>query len=230
MLTRCPRCFRSLPDSSAGSQGLSRQAGAWRGLRGSHGDRCRRRSGTGRRGPALHASCMALLSLCLALPGPGLAAEPSKLEESRNYHFISDALLTAGQIYPTQIPALKDKGVEFVINLAIADPERNGEEAFAIAGAGISYVNIPVLWDGPTEQDLQLFFDVMDARGGRRTLVHCFANFRASAFTFLYRVLREGVPLEEARRDLLAVWDSEFFAKNPVWRTFIDEQLAAHRS
>ena len=172
---------------------------------------------------------VALLSLLSAVltAAKAVADETTVLTEARNFHRISDTLLTAGQIYPAQVPDLSETGVELVINLAVADAERNAEEAFAVAQAGIGYVNIPVIWDNPTEADLQLFFDLMDARGDRTTLVHCFANYRASAFTYLYRVLREGVPEEEARRDLLAIWDDEAFQQMPQWRRFIDEALAA---
>ena len=157
------------------------------------------------------------------------ALEPTDLEESRNFHAISETLLTAGQIYPAQIPALQDEGIELVINLSVADPKRNADEAFAVMTAGINYVNIPVLWDNPTAAKLELFFDMMDARGKRITLVHCFANYRASAFTYLYRVLREGVPEEVAREDLLAVWDDALFESNEVWREFMEATLAAHQ-
>ena len=157
----------------------------------------------------------------------GGASEPEKLAEARNFHAISETLLTAGQVYPGQVPDLKEMGVEFVVNLAVADPERNSEEAYAVMSAGVSYLNIPVLWGAPTKDDLQFFFDTMDARGDRITLVHCFANFRASAFTYLYRVLREGVPEESARKDLMAVWSEELFEKNPVWRDFIAEALSS---
>jgi len=158
----------------------------------------------------------------------GRADESAPIEEVRNYHRVSDVLLTGGQVYPKHVAALESLGVDFVINLAVADRERNGEEALAIAGAGINYVNIPVLWDQPTREDLDLFFAMMDVRGDRTTLVHCFANFRASAFTYLYRVLREGVPEEEAREDLYAVWDEAKFEENPAWRAFIDETLATY--
>jgi protein tyrosine phosphatase (PTP) superfamily phosphohydrolase (DUF442 family) len=168
------------------------------------------------------------LLLTLAM-SPDAADETSAdLESVRNFHRVSDSLLTAGQIYPAQILTLKEENVQLVINLAIADPERNGEEPLAVAGAGINYVHIPVLWAKPTQQDLDLFFAMMDARGERKTLVHCFANFRASAFTYLYRVIREGVPEPEARKDLMAVWFDEKFDENPAWRAFIDETLAAY--
>ncbi len=160
---------------------------------------------------------------------PGFAEEPgSDIESVVNFHRVSDALLTSGQIGPEQILSLKEKNVELVINLAIADPERNGPEPLAVIGAGINYVHIPVLWAKPTQQDLDLFFAMMDARGERNTLVHCFANFRASAFTYLYRVIRAGVPEEEARKDLMAVWFDEKFEENPAWRTFINETLEAN--
>lgn len=175
---------------------------------------------------SLARSAWAIAALTVIL-APGLAAreDAAPLSEVKNFHRISDVLLTGGQVYPKHVPALDGEGVELVINLAVADAERNGGEALAIADAGISYVNIPVDWKNPTMEDLQLFFAMMDARGSRTTLVHCFANFRASAFTYLYRVLREGVPRDEARADLDAVWFEEKFEENPVWREFIDSAL-----
>ncbi len=176
------------------------------------------------------------LVLTAALAAPASLAQTQtaerdkpELESVRNFHRVSDTLLTSGQIYPAQIPTLKQEGVDFVVNLAIADPERNAEEPYAMMDAGLNYVNIPVSFQEPSMEDLELLFAVMDARGGRKTLVHCFANFRASAFTFLYRVLREGVPEDEARRDLLAVWDEETFEMHPAWVRFMDEALAAQR-
>lgn len=166
--------------------------------------------------------------LLLALLGSALvhAADPDP-ERILNFHRISESLATGGQVYESQVPGLQEDGVELVINLAIADPERNGQESFHITATGMSYVQIPVIWDKPTVEDLELFFAVMDARGGRHTLVHCFANYRASAFTYLYRVLRLGVPEEEARQDLQVVWDQAAFEEYPWWRDFIDARLAA---
>ncbi|MEM6300341.1 MAG: protein tyrosine phosphatase family protein [Pseudomonadota bacterium] len=155
------------------------------------------------------------------------AQESTRLEDTLNFHKVSESLFTAGQIYPLQVPDLQSQGVELVVNLAVADAERNGGESLAVIGAGISYVHIPVLWTEPTSKDLQLFFAMMDAGKGRKTLVHCFANYRASAFTFLYRVLQQDVPLEEAKVDLYAVWDDEAFAEYPVWLDFITTTLAA---
>ncbi len=172
-------------------------------------------------------SLISLITLSLLAPLVRAEAEAPDPDNIYNYHRISDVLSTAGQVFPVQVPKLSSEKFELVINLATADPKRNGEESFHVTGAGMSYVQIPVVWDNPTNADLELFFAVMDARAGRKTLVHCFANYRASAFTYLYRVLREGVAEEVARADLLAIWDDKAFEQYPQWRRFIDEALTA---
>ena len=162
-----------------------------------------------------------LAALALLLPlSCGAMTVP---EEIHNHHAVDGTLSTAGQVTPEQAAALGDAGFGLVVNLAVADAERNAEEGFQVTAQGVSYVQIPVAWEAPTLADLQLFFAVMDARAGRRTLVHCFANYRASAFTYLYRTLRLGVPEEEARPDLLAIWTEEAFREHPQWAAFLQD-------
>jgi len=49
-----------------------------------------------------------------------------------------------------------------------------------------------------------------------KTFLHCQVNFRASSFSFLYRVAVQGVPLLDAKNDLDGVW-----APNETWFRFI---------
>jgi len=178
------------------------------------------------------------LALLLALPPMLRAAAPAEAEATPvqapdsllNFHAIDAGLLTAGQVTPAHVPALPEAGVELVINLAVADAERNAEEGFLVTSEGIAYAHIPVVWNEPTLADLALFFAVMDARGDRKTLVHCFANYRASAFTYLYRTLRLGVPEAEAREGLMAVWSDEAFEEYPMWVTFMETAKDAYGS
>lgn len=156
------------------------------------------------------------------------ASSAADLDDIYNYHRIDTGLHTAGQVTPAQIPDLDDQGIGMVVNLAVADAERNGEEALHVAEQGIAYVQIPVAWDNPTLNDLDLFFAVMDARGDRPVLVHCFANYRASAFTYLYRTLRLGVPEDEARAGLDAIWSEAAFDENPQWRAFMKAARDRH--
>ena len=153
--------------------------------------------------------------------GPARAqqASPADLTTVLNYHGISDRLTTAGQIEYDQDPQLSEEGYEVVINLATANPERNAMEGFHVTSSGMTYIQIPVEFATPQLSDVKLFFDVMEANQDRKLFVHCIANFRASAFVYMYRTLVEGVPEEEARADMDAVWDP---SEQPRWAAWAD--------
>lgn len=148
---------------------------------------------------------------------------PLPLESIRNYTHVSEQLASAGQIGYEQIPLLADEGYEVVVNLAIADEERNGREGFLVAESGLTYVHIPVDWQRPTLADVEMFFDVMQANEGRKVFVHCFANMRASAFVYMYRTLVRGVSEEEARGVMSQVWDP---AELEQWGDLIERAKA----
>ena len=152
---------------------------------------------------------------------------PPPLETIRNFQDVSPVLASAGQIGYEQIPLLKERGYEVVVNLAVADEERNGREGFLVAREGLAYVHIPVDWNEPTLEDVELFFDVMQANEGRKIFVHCFANMRASAFVYMYRTLVEGVPEAQARATMEEVWDPWELEQ---WGDLIERARAAHRA
>jgi protein tyrosine phosphatase (PTP) superfamily phosphohydrolase (DUF442 family) len=152
--------------------------------------------------------------------------EAAPLDSIRNWMPISDVLFTGGQVANEQAPLLAEKGVQTVINLATPRQDLNGEEGFHIASAGMTYVNIPVEWQNPTLDDVDQFFRVMKANEGRSVFVHCVANYRGSAFTFLYRVLVEGVPEDEARRDMESIWDP---VEYDAWNELINDALKSPR-
>jgi protein tyrosine phosphatase (PTP) superfamily phosphohydrolase (DUF442 family) len=145
---------------------------------------------------------------------------PAPLESVRNFQVVDDRLASSGQIAYDQVPEIRDRGYEVVINLAVADEDRNALEGFHVTREGLSYVHIPVDWEQPRTSDVRMFFDVMEANKDRKVYVHCFANMRASAFVYLYRTLVEGVAEEEARATMNAVWDP---ADQPQWEALIEE-------
>jgi protein tyrosine phosphatase (PTP) superfamily phosphohydrolase (DUF442 family) len=111
-------------------------------------------------------------------------------------------------------------------NLATGTTPRDlPNEADVVAAQGMEYIHIPVVWDNPTEADLVRFFEVMDATQDKKRFVHCIANMRVSAFLFLYRVLRQGMPSEAARATMAQIWEP-----NPIWQKFINEALAQGRN
>jgi protein tyrosine phosphatase (PTP) superfamily phosphohydrolase (DUF442 family) len=164
------------------------------------------------------------IPLLLGLSATDVSAQqPPPLETARNYQRVSDRLASAGQIAYEQIPLLRDEGYDVVVNLATADARTNAEEGFRVTETGLTYVQIPVVWTEPTLDDVEMFFGVMKANEGRNVFVHCVANFRASAFVYLYRTMIEGVPEEEARATMLEVWDPIDGDQYPQWTALLEQ-------
>jgi protein tyrosine phosphatase (PTP) superfamily phosphohydrolase (DUF442 family) len=148
----------------------------------------------------------------------------SQLSEIFNFQATTETLGTAGQPTSAQVEAVKVAGYEVVINLALGNTPRDvTNDPQLLSDLGFDYVHIPVVFDQPTAADLEQFFDAMDANQGKKCFVHCIANARVSAFVMLYRVLRQGVPVEEARALMHQIW-----TPNDTWQAFIDETLAQH--
>jgi protein tyrosine phosphatase (PTP) superfamily phosphohydrolase (DUF442 family) len=147
------------------------------------------------------------------------------LREVINFRRLADRLITGGQPTEEQLTLAAAAGAEVVINLGRLDPAYAlPDERGTVAALGVTYEHIPVVWAEPTAADLDAFFAVMARHVGRRLFVHCAANYRASAFIMLYRVLRLGWRIEEARPDLDIIWDP---AEYPQWQAFIQTALDA---
>jgi uncharacterized protein (TIGR01244 family) len=168
---------------------------------------------------------LALAALALPVASSAQMMAPEPLESIRNWQDVDPRLSSSGQIDYDQIPLLAEQGYEVVVNLAIADEERNKEEGFLVAQNGLTYVHIPVDWQQPTMADVEMFFDVMTANQDRKVYVHCFANMRASAFVYMYRTLVEGVPEAEALATMNEVWDPNEMEQ---WGDLIRRAQQAH--
>lgn len=139
-----------------------------------------------------------------------------------NYFPFSPQLATGGQPTAAQLDALAAAGFEVVINLAMpTSTNALPNEAELVAAGGMDYIAIPVVWENPTLDDLARFCAAMDATAGRRVFVHCALNWRVSTFMYLYRMLKLGVPREEAVWDMLAIWEPD-----ETWSAFIEQALA----
>ena len=89
-----------------------------------------------------------------------------------------------------------------------------------IRGTGAKYIQLPVDWFQPTPEDYNHFVAAVGANTERNILVHCQMNFRASAFSFLYRVIESDEDFEKAKEDMLSVWTPD-----ATWTNFINEVL-----
>ena len=108
-----------------------------------------------------------------------------------------------------------------MVYIAFSDQEHSLPAEDRIAkDLGLNYLHIPVDWKAPQKRDYDLFALAMQLEPERKTLLHCQANFRATAFAMLYRVLQEGVPLGQAKADMNSVW-----VPNSIWTAFILDVL-----
>jgi protein tyrosine phosphatase (PTP) superfamily phosphohydrolase (DUF442 family) len=141
------------------------------------------------------------------------------------YHFmrLNETLSSSGMPTSEQMKSVAEEGTQVVINLAPHDVSNAlPEEAALVGSLGMEYLNFPVIWRSPAQENLTSFMDAMDARKGKKIHVHCEANYRASAFIMLYRVLRLGWKKEDAIPVMECMWNPEDF---PIWQKFIDEAL-----
>lgn len=147
------------------------------------------------------------------------------LEDIYNFLPLTESLMSSGMPTAEQLAGLSKSGIQVVINLAMPTSENAlPDEAALVESYGMKYIGIPVEWDEPTQRDLEEFMNTMDAETGRKVLVHCQSNYRATAFITLYRVFRLGWKREDALKDMHRIWDPDQY---PVWRDFINQNLAA---
>ena len=140
------------------------------------------------------------------------------LQDLYNYCRSSEHVATAGQPTEIQLAAVAKAGCTTVINLGLHDADYAlPDERGTVESLGLRYIHLPVLWEAPTRDDLERFWEVLEAHEGEDILIHCAANVRVSVFIALYRIARQGWTPEEALQDI----DVEGLPQ--VWHNLIDE-------
>ena len=130
---------------------------------------------------------------------------------------ISARLVTSGQPSAEALAGLAAQGFEAVIYLApptVSDAVR--DEALIVARQGLTFVNIPIKFDNPTEKDFEAFTSVLSALASRKVLVHCQINLRASSMVFLHRVIT-------AKEDPRIAYDAvaKVWSPDSAWKTLM---------
>ncbi|MEX1197178.1 MAG: protein tyrosine phosphatase family protein [Pseudohongiellaceae bacterium] len=145
------------------------------------------------------------------------AQAQSSLQDILNYREYSPTFASAGQPTAGQFEAIRDAGFERVVYIAFTSNDNalpNADQR--VSELGMDYLHIPVEWNDPQPRDYYIFADAMQRDPGMKTLLHCQVNARATAFSFLYRVLHDDVSVAEAKADMNTVWQP-----NETWRDFI---------
>jgi protein tyrosine phosphatase (PTP) superfamily phosphohydrolase (DUF442 family) len=138
---------------------------------------------------------------------------------------LNDELILGGQPTVEQLKAAAGEGVRVVINLATLDPRYALEdEAGLVRTLGLVYYHVPVEWENPKESDFQAFEAVMRQRPAGKTLLHCAANFRVTAFYSLYALKNLGWSEAQADAFREPIWKG---SREPVWEQFIAQMKAS---
>jgi protein tyrosine phosphatase (PTP) superfamily phosphohydrolase (DUF442 family) len=149
-----------------------------------------------------------------------LAEQP--VQSVLNIRQYSESFASAGQPTAEQFSQIRDAGYERVIYLAFSNnPNAVPNADQVVKGLGMDYVHIPVDWNRPSKRDFYAFADTMRREPDVKTLLHCQVNARATAFSFLYRVIYEDVPVAVAKADMNTVWQP-----NETWRALMFEIMA----
>jgi len=157
---------------------------------------------------------MVLVAAMIVVPSTVSANELSEISNFREY---SPGFASSGQPSKQQLKLLKSHGFERIIYIAFTNSGKAfADEDVIVKELGMEYVQIPVVWDKPSAADFYAFADVMQRYPEKKSLLHCQVNYRASAFSFLYRVIYQGVPVEVALADMTSVWKP-----NDTWRALI---------
>lgn len=164
--------------------------------------------------------CAFLAALLALLSGPAHAwtNPPPNLVQA------TPRIFTSGQPPAQSLEELKAQGFAAVVYLApptVQDAVR--EEARIVGGQGLVFVNIPIVFDNPTEADFETFAATMRALAPRKVLVHCQVNLRASTLVFLYRVTVGREEPEVAWKAVERIWTP----RGP-WKQLVETVLRKH--
>ena len=112
-----------------------------------------------------------------------------------------------------------------MINLATYNPGHSLEdEAGLVSSLGMTYHHIPVVWDNPRQSDFEAFESVVkELPAENKTLIHCAANFRVTAFYSLYALKHLGWSEPQADAFRASIWQGSNY---PIWEKFIADLKA----
>lgn len=164
------------------------------------------------------------MAFALTLTAAAVAFSQTSRLVAPNVVVVSSQLVTSGQPSAEALANLKTLGFEAVIYLApptVFDAVR--DEQLIVARQGLTFINIPIRFDNPTEADFETFASALQGLGSRKTLVHCQVNLRASSMVFLYRAIVLKEDPRVAYEAVAGVW-----VPDGPWRRLIEDQLRKH--
>jgi len=156
---------------------------------------------------------------------PGLAQTPGEQPPIRNFLRINEQFCTGGQPKIEHLEILKKSGVRAIINLRLPSEHRAEEEKTIAEQLGLRYINIPVAFADPKEEQATEFLKITDDPENRPAFIHCTAAIRVGAFWMIRRVLRDGWSAEKAQEEATKIGLRE----SPHLIEFARNYIAKHK-
>ena len=163
------------------------------------------------------------LLLCLALVP--IAQAHAQTLAAPNVVPITPLLVTSGQPSSHALAKLGEMGFQAVVYLAPSSvPDAVKNEPELLAAQSIEFIHIPIPFNAPEEGHAVAVSAALQRLQGRKVLVHCQVNLRASSMVFLHRVLYGKEDPARAYEAVARVW-----SPGGAWRTLLVGQLAKHQ-
>ncbi len=165
-----------------------------------------------------------LLLILLTLFSSQVFAQDSvkdSLHAISNFSLISDNLSTSGMPYSSQFRWIQKAGFDHVISLNEGDYtfERDSLTKF-----GITFSQIEVSSKNPSPELFKTFVEDMKDNQGKKILVHCKTNRKASAFVYAYRVNELNADQKEAYKMTYMMWEPHGGFPD-AWNSFFKDVL-----
>lgn len=165
------------------------------------------------------------ISLSIALLVAGSTVLVQDGSAIRNFLRIDKEFCTGGQPKLEQLAQLKADGVKTIINLRAPTEHRAAEEEATAKQLGLRYINIPVAFSEPKDEQVAEFLKITDDRANRPAFIHCAGAIRVGAFWMIRRVLRDGWSIEQAEEEAKKIGLRE----NPHLNEFARNYIERHK-
>lgn len=134
-------------------------------------------------------------------------------------------IITSGQPTADALQLLGTQKFDAVVFLVPDGTSGNvKDEAAILKRQGIHYLHIPIPFGAPTAQHYHTFADAMSKLTGKKVLVHCEINLRASSMVFLYRTTALKEDPDVAYASVVNVW-----SPRGAWKPYIETMLSKHK-
>jgi protein tyrosine phosphatase (PTP) superfamily phosphohydrolase (DUF442 family) len=150
---------------------------------------------------------------------------PARALTAPNVVVIDANLVTSGQPSAGALANLSAEGFEAVVYLAPATvSDAVKDEPILVRRQGIEFIHIPIPFGAPSETHFEAVSTALQRLRGKKVLVHCQVNMRASTMVFLFRVLHRKENPATAYDAVTQVWSPQ-----GPWRDMAQGLLAKRR-